>query len=243
MAPKTVKAPLAPKRFERQLAEFTTFMINEMHQRYTNQAIGGLQVNTVEKFQDAKQIGNYSAIYLTLANRVRRKLMKQFSNKRLTDKGTEFFQKVNRDNQQRVYAPVSSALGIDTAQLIAKEALKPDVNALIAESVQWIKKLRDDTLESFTASTLRGMSLGQSLEQIMSDFKGETNKRKNHAEFIARNQVSSFNAMTSKIRHQKLGITDLDAKRLRQLLDIMERHHLTPGELEKIMKDYLKVSE
>lgn len=208
MAQKTAKMPESPKRFERQYAEFTVFMIEQIAQRFRNQAILGLQKKTVEKFQDAPQVGNYNSVFLTIANRVRRKLMVQFSNDRVKGQTNDVLGRVNKYNQDRTYAPIEQGLGISTTALIAKEGLKPQVNALIGETTQWAKKLRDDTLEHFTANTMRAMSLGQPLEEILAGFDMEASKRKNHAKFIARNQVANFNGLTTKIRHQKLGITE-----------------------------------
>jgi SPP1 gp7 family putative phage head morphogenesis protein len=114
--------------------------------------------------------------------------------------------KADKYNKQQIYAPIAEALGVDTKALIARDGMTPQINALILESTQWANKLRDDTLEFFTAGVLRQMALGKSLDQITKEFTGEVKSRKNHAKFIARQQVSTFNAMATKIRHQKIGI-------------------------------------
>jgi SPP1 gp7 family putative phage head morphogenesis protein len=207
MGDKTAKAPVASKKYERVFAEFAVYMTEQMTQRFENQAIGGLQVNTVEKFTDA-QVGNYANVFLTLANRASRKLKKQFSNKRISEFVRSTLSKADNLSKKTLYAPLEKVMGVDIKQLLAKDIAKPQVNALILESIQWTKKLRDETLESFTAGTLRSMSLGKDLDEVMSEFKGTASKRKNHAKFIARNQVANFNAMTNKLRHQKLGITE-----------------------------------
>lgn len=207
MATDTAKAPVASKKYERIFAEFTVYMNEQMSQRFANQAIGGLQSNTVEKFTDA-QVGNYSKIFLTLANRVSRKLKKQFSNKRISEFVRNTLNKADNQSKKSLYAPLEKVMGVDIKQLLAKDISKPQINALIEESIQWTKKLRDETLESFTAGTLRSMALGKDLDEVMSEFKATASDRKNHSKFIARNQVSNFNAMTNKLRHQKLGITE-----------------------------------
>jgi SPP1 gp7 family putative phage head morphogenesis protein len=182
-------------------------MTEQMTQRFENQAIGGLHKATVEKFSDA-QPGNYASVFLTLANRSRRKLLKQFSNKRISTFVRNMLGKADAQSKKQLYAPLESALGINVTKLLAKDISKPQINALILESIQWTKKLRDETLETFTSSTLRGMSQGKNLEDIMTEFKVVASKRKGQAKFIARNQIASFNAMTNKLRHQKLGITE-----------------------------------
>ena len=203
---KTINTPKASKKFERVYAEFALFMVSQIEQRFENQAFGGLHKSTVEKFEDA-QIGNYAAIFKTLTNRVRRKLMSQFSNKRIEEFVKSTLTKADNNNSSVLYRSASEALGIDMKQLLANDIAKPKINALIEESIAWTKKLRDETLELFTTTTLRGMALGNSLEEIMKGFKAKASDRKNHSKFIARNQIATFNAMTSKMRHQKLGIT------------------------------------
>lgn len=203
---KTVNAPKASKKYERNYAEFAVFMIEQIVQRFTNQVFGELNKGTIEKFEDA-QIGNYATILKTLTNRVRRKLMMQFNNARLEDFVRTTLSKADSLNSAVLYKSASELLGIDMKQLIANDIAKPKVNALILESLEWTKKLRDETLELFTTTTLREMALGHSLEDIMKVFKSNSAKRKDHAKFVARNQVANFNAMTSKLRHQKLGIT------------------------------------
>lgn len=62
-------------------------------------------------------------------------------------------------------------------------------------------------LEKFTNNTLFAMSQGESLDTIVSQFDGIVSERKNHARFLARNQVQNYNSITTKVRAQNLGIT------------------------------------
>lgn len=206
-----VKMPPPPKGIEKEFARMMEYMVGQIAQRFKNQVLLELNKGTVEKFSDLEgfadaQVGNYSAITLTLANRVKRKLLRQFNNKRVNDSTRQVLGKASQYNEDRVYNPVQDIIGIDTATLIAKEGLTPDVNALMIETAQWAKKLRDDTLEHFTANTLRAMSLGKPISEIIEEFDAEALKSKTKAQFIARNQISNFNGMSTKIRHQKLGI-------------------------------------
>lgn len=206
-----VKMPPPPKGIEKQLADMIVFMVEQISQRFKNQVLLNLNKTTIEKFGDLDgfadaQIGNYAAITLSLANRVKRKLKRQFSNPRVESKTKNVLMKAEKYNQDRVYSPLQTITGIETATLIAKEGLSPQVNALMIETAQWAKKLRDDTLEHFTANTLRAMSLGIPISEIIEEFDAEALKSKTKAQFIARNQISNFNGMSTKIRHQKLGI-------------------------------------
>ncbi|MCK5606284.1 minor capsid protein [Candidatus Pacearchaeota archaeon] len=201
-----IKMPPPPKRFERQFSEAMVFMIEQIAQRFKNQTLLNLTKKSLEKFEDAKQVGNSSRVFLTMANRVKRKLKKQFTNGRIENVSNDIMSRSNRFNQDRIYASASPSLGIEPVALIAKEGLTPQINALMLETSQWAKKLRDDTLEHFTANTLRGMALGKSIEEIISEFDAEALKVKSKARFIARNQIANFNGISSKIRAQKLGV-------------------------------------
>lgn len=203
---KTIKQPKYQKSAEREFSEAMKYMVEIMSKRFVNQAIKALNASTVEKFEDA-QIGNYANIFLGLANKVKKKMLKLFNNDRLDELSSRILQTTNKKAAEQLYTQVENTIGIPSTQLLANEGMKFQTNALILETAQWAKKLRDETLEMYTANTLRAMTLGTSLEGIMEEFKGMEEKRLNHAKFTARNQISNFNAVTSKIRVQKLGIS------------------------------------
>ena len=204
--PIPIKAPGAPRAQERELGQMTAYMIEQISTRFRNQAIKSLQASTVDKFADA-QMGNYARVFLRLANRTTRKMEKQFDNKRIDDRINKTLGKVNTRNRSELYGKVEKAIGLSTAELTSTEGLMADVNALNLETSQWVKKLRDETLEMYTANTLAAMSQGKSLPEILEQFDGLVEKRKNHAKFTARNQIGNFNSLTTKIRAQNLGIT------------------------------------
>jgi SPP1 gp7 family putative phage head morphogenesis protein len=101
---------------------------------------------------------------------------------------------------------MESALGINIKQLIQKEAMSPTINALMIETAQWAKRLRDETLQNFTANTLRSMALGNTIDGVLKEFDLSKSKQKNSAKFVARNQLSNFNGILTKLRFQKVGI-------------------------------------
>lgn len=204
--PIPIKAPGSPRAQERELEQATTYMIEQISQRFRNQALKGLQASTVDKFADA-QPGNYARVFLRLAKRTTRKLEKQFDNKRIDELINKVLGKVNTRNRSELYRKVESAIGLSTTELTATEGLMADVNALNLETSQWVKKLRDETLEMYTANSLQAMTQGKSLAEVLEQFDGLVEKRKNHAKFTARNQIGNFNSITTKIRAQNLGIS------------------------------------
>jgi SPP1 gp7 family putative phage head morphogenesis protein len=91
--------------------------------------------------------------------------------------------------------------------MMNSEGLTFRINAFEMETLQWVKKLRDENLEAFTANTLRSMAQGESLAEVMENFTGLVEKRKNHAKFLARTQIANFNSLTTKLRAENIGIT------------------------------------
>jgi len=177
--PTEIKSPSAPRAQERELSKAMEFMIREMSQKFRKQVFEELNQTTVEKFEDA-QTGNYASIYLKLADRVRRKLLRQFDDKRIEELVEQVLGKVNKRNQSELYGKVEKRIGLSTTELTATEGLMADINALNLETSQWVKKLRDDTLEMYTANSLRAMTQGTSLSEIMEQFDDLVEKRKNH---------------------------------------------------------------
>lgn len=203
---KPIPSPRPLKKTEREFASVMSSMIEAMAKQYKNQVLKGLNKSTVEKFEDA-QTGNYAAVTLQLSKRVRRKLLKRFDDKRLAEFTKKIMRDVDSRNSKALYSDVENAIGISQKELTATEGLNAQRNALFIESEQWVKKLRDETLEQWTNETIRDMAEGKSITEILQKFEGLEEKRKNHAHFIARQQVVTFNSLMTKKRAQNLGVT------------------------------------
>lgn len=222
--PTPIKAPKSPRGIENELADVIEFMVDTMAKRFQNQVLGKLQVATVDKFADEApdaadlelltrykftdaQSGNFASILLRLAKSAGKSILKQFSNDRIEAISQKALGKLDKKSKEEFYKRVAAKTGINVTDLIAKEGMKSTTNALVAETGQWIKTLRDDTFQKFTNNTLFAMSQGESLDTIVNQFDDIASERKNHAKFLARNQVQNYNSITTKIRAQNLGIT------------------------------------
>ena len=214
-APKgaTIKAPEPPKSEIRQFGNAIEYMVDQMAQRWRTQIFSELNQDTVAKFadsvamQDAKQVGNFAKVFLTMAARVQRKLLKQFDGERLDKMVDKYTGKVDKRNKAEFYRRAEEKIGISREELEATEGLTFQINAYQLETMQWVKKMRDDTLQQWTSNTLRQMAEGKGLPEILKQFDGMVEQRKGHAKMVARTQISTFNSLTSKIRAQNLGIT------------------------------------
>lgn len=199
------KAPEPTKSEMRELDEAMASMIKLISRIYKNQALLGLQQNTIDKFADA-QAGNYANVLTRLSNKVSKSLLSRFSNKRIKQLVTNVFSKSDKRSRQLFYQSVAKKMGIDPTTLLKRDGMTYDFNALVIETTRWATKLRDETLEMYTANTLRAMTQGASIDSILEQYDELVEKRKNHAQFTARNQISNFNSIMNKTRAQKLGI-------------------------------------
>jgi len=200
-----IKQPKSPRAQENELAEVLEYMTEQISERFKNGALLAMNKSTIDKFEDA-QLGNYAARFLKLTGGVKRKILKQFNNDRITAMVTDKLRKVDRRQQRQLYSAVEKAVGINSKQLMKQEGMSEEVNALIAETSMWVQKLRDESLEKFTTNTMFAMTQGQGLSELLEQFKDVVEERKGHAKFLAFNQIQNFNSVTSKIRVQKLGI-------------------------------------
>lgn len=203
---KSFKASTPTKSNERVFEEVAQSMIEVMSRIFKNQALLEINKTTQEKFADA-QVGNFANVFLKLSKKVTRKLLNRFSDKRIKRLVEKLLSDVDKRNSGIFYGNIEKLTGIPSKQLSKTEGLKPHTSALILETVQWVKKLRDETLELYTANSLRAMTLGQSLPQVLEQFDGLVEKRRNHAKFTASNQINNFNSIITKIRAQNVGIS------------------------------------
>lgn len=203
---KTLRRILPPKKALKQMPNYSVFMVNQIETRYKNGVLEKLTKKDVAKFHDA--IGNFGSVFMTLSNQVKRKILKQFDNEAVTKQVRKILLAADKQNKDLVYNNVEQVIGIDKKTLIAKEGLTPDINALIIETENWIKKLRDDCLENFTNNSLRLATHGGDMEQIVKELTKNASERKNQAKYIAKQQIHSFNSLSTSLRHQKLGITE-----------------------------------
>lgn len=226
-----LKGSAPTKSAEREFAQMMTAMVSAMSEQFKNQTLKELNKGTVDKFADSAvllaidygfgvsvehngeiltfndaQIGNYASVFLKLSKKVKRKLLKRFDDDRIENLVKAQLGKVDKRGKEKLYKQVEDQLGISTKELVQTEGLKANTNALMLETAQWAKRLRDEHLEDMVASTLRGMAEGQSLEEINSRFDDLVEKRKGNAKMVARTQINTFNSLSSKVRAQNLGI-------------------------------------
>ena len=66
----TIKAPEPPKTEIRQFGNAIEYMVDQMAQRWRTQIFKELNKDTIAKFSDAKQSGNFAKVFLTMAHAI-----------------------------------------------------------------------------------------------------------------------------------------------------------------------------
>ena len=204
---KELKAAPYPRGLEKQFESLMRDMTEATVKQYRNETFKKLNKGTVEKFEDA-QVGNWASIFSTLSNRAKAKIHKRFNKKRIRDRVSQILKSLNKSNQEVVFNEVEKSVGINANELIKTEGLKPQTNALIEESIEWVNRNLDETLSDLSANSLRIMAEGKPVEEVLEGFEQIANKRVESSKFVARNQIANFNSLTNKIRYQNLGITE-----------------------------------
>lgn len=149
---------------------------------------------------------DFASAFEALSRAANNKLISKYSDAKIKSLITRILKSVDDKNRKLMYGKLDGILGIDQKRLARDENMNEQTKALILETEQWARKLRDETLEQYTTETLRAMSLGEGVDSINKKFSGAMSKRKNNAKMVARTQVSTFNSITTKIRAQNLGI-------------------------------------
>ncbi len=180
-------------------------MVNEFAKSFRREVFDEIPQVTIAKFADA-ETGNFAAVFLRLAKRLMKKLSRRYSDDRIEALVADVAGRVDARNKRRFYQQMETAVGVDVKKLIAREGLSETIRAYSLETAQWVKKLRDETLEAFVANSLRVMTLGGTLADVLTEFRQVADKRKHHARMVARTQVATFNGLLTKVRAQNLGI-------------------------------------
>lgn len=204
-APKPRSSPPPSKTLIRKFATEIRKMVKDISRMYENQVLGGLNKGTINKFHDA-QTGNYAVITATLNNRFKAKMKRRFNNKRIKNLVSGILGGVKEQNADGLYSGVESVTGISTQQMFRQEGLTPEFNAMMVETEEWVKRLRDEHLVAINNNTLRMMKEGRSISDIVKEVRLNTGKAVTSANLVATQQVTSFNGLSSKLRYQKLGV-------------------------------------
>lgn len=194
---KAVRAPGPSKSHENELERLLSAMVRQMGREFEKDA-----VRPAAGFNDAPQDD-----YMLRAAQVRKRMEQAYDDKRIETLVRGVLRKTDKRNRKELRDRIGSRMGISTKELTRLTDIEGQVDALVEETQQWVEQLRDETLQMYTNNTLQAIREGSSLEDVMKQFDGLVEKRRNHARFTARNQIQNFSSVTTTIRARNLGIT------------------------------------
>ena len=213
-----IKTPAPAQTFENEISRFMRFMVRTIRQRFENMVIDELPDH---RFQDSR--GNYARQFERLTRQVRQSIVRQFGDDRIEQLTHEILHRTNKRNRRIFYKEIEEKIGIDTDRIVKQEGLTWENNALVAETMQWIKSLRDSTLEDHATFALRAMATGASRTAVVQEAVAvAANTGRRSAETAARTQIQTYNSLSTRLRALNLGIerarwiTSRDGKRVRR---------------------------
>ena len=129
----------------------------------------------------------------------------------------------NREDMKRVW---KTALAVDL--MVRDTGINVAVAGFIAQNTALIRSLGDRHLTAVGQAVYIGWRQGQSAAEVGKKIEKITGTTRNHAKFIARDQISKLNGQITGIRQQQLGI-----KRYRWRTSLDERVRDTHRPKEK----------
>jgi SPP1 gp7 family putative phage head morphogenesis protein len=203
-----IAVPPAPKKEMRQLEEIISAMVKKIFVTYKRRAFKYYKVRSVTdkaRFKDA--LGGMEGDFLRESKRINKEMDQLFSKDKIIEMIEGLFNSSDEASRKAYYQSLSKAIGWDSGALMAREGLANEKSPFVIATADYIETLKGDTLKNITSSTLKMMSEGVSLEQAMRRLSGIAGASEARGKTIARTQISQYTGLMSKMRSEKLGIT------------------------------------
>lgn len=191
--------------FEKEIEAEIKKMILTIGVRFKNQVLKKLHMKTVKKFTDAQE-GNFAKVFTSLTVAAKRKMLKEFDNKKIENLIKDIFKRIDNSNQSAFYRSVERNIGINVKDIIKTDGLNTFKNASSLKTSLFIQSLRDKAISDLSDNTLRLMTAGQSLDTLYKEVENITGKNANKSKLVARQELTVFNSQLNKARANNLGL-------------------------------------
>lgn len=186
---------------------------------------GRMQMIAEERDSDLR-LDAFSAAIQTFLNEYKENMSRRFPSELYASLSSDIAGQTEIYNNKQFQKVVRSAIGID----IYKEEpyLRPLSESFINTNVSLIKNMEDKYRNSLEIIVQNGYASGTRAAEIAKDIKGVKNTNKNHAKFIARDQIAKLNGRLQKTRQTNIGI---DKYTWRTVLDdrVRYEHRIQDG--------------
>lgn len=141
------------------------------------------------------------------ANRAAARFQARYSTSGIKTKVQRIMGSTERAQSAAWRGRIEKLYGVSSKGLLAAEAVKATTAQFVAETVVWAEKLQHDAMRYFVSGATEALEQGLSLDEVVARFDGMVETRRNHARFVARNQIQTYNAVVGKVRAENLGVT------------------------------------
>lgn len=202
MANKTIGFPTPSKKSERLLSQLISKIINT--------AVSNFEIGVLNRITNPNPFAdNYATDYMTLVGQAKRKTRGVISDAYIKKEVMRIMNRADNRNKKTLLSIFSRKfkVGNKTPLIFSSRGVNPNINALMVQTLELVKALRDDTLKSLSQNTLRTISQGGGLDEVIKEFNTNASKMGSSGRNLARSQIVNFNALSTKVRQQALGIT------------------------------------
>jgi SPP1 gp7 family putative phage head morphogenesis protein len=112
---------------------------------------------------------------------------------------------VSNQNRNQWAAIMRSTVGVEV--ISGEPWLRDQANSFVSQNASLITKLSEDAIADIEGTMQRGLSSGLRVEEMRKQILERVEVSKKKAQFIARDQVASFNGQLTRLRQEDLGIS------------------------------------
>lgn len=153
---------------------------------------------------DTRQDSTYSEKVDLIFQAMRASLAGQFSDERIKQMAKEQAAKVSDFSRRNVTRILANAIGVDI--FLAEPYLKAEMDQFVQSNVDLITTVKDSYLSQIKQTVMRGIQTGTRVEDLKDEIEARYKPAQNHAELIARDQVTKFNGQLNQLRQREVGV-------------------------------------
>lgn len=153
---------------------------------------------------DARQDSTYSQKVDLIFQAMRASLAGQFSDERIKQMAKEQAAKVSDFSRRNVTRILANAIGVDI--FLAEPYLQAELDQFVQSNVDLITTVKDNYLSQIKQTVMRGIQTGTRVEDLKDEIEARYQPAQNHAELIARDQVTKFNGQLNQLRQREVGV-------------------------------------
>ena len=135
---------------------------------------------------------------------LRSSFSQQYSDDEIKRMAKEQAAKVSDFNRRGMTRILANAIGVDI--FLAEPYLQAEMDQFVQTNVDLIVSVKDNYLAQVKQTVMRGIQSGTRVEDLKDEIEARYHPAENHAELIARDQVTKFNGQLNQLRQREVGV-------------------------------------